>query len=442
MDTSMQPDGSLERTMSQGPSMLFADLHARIDEIASRAALLAGEDPDVNTAEEHASEGCSVCARALVNARDIGAEMAFLTSTLPSADLRDRLLERAQWLRHAAAGRAGEAARGAALPSKDRELKVFDPSGTIAHKHITGPDEADRAREVVDLSAHVPWAGAGASDEHEPMERMLVQVDRLLGFPLYFVSVIRGDRVGYRVQRGLSPEAASFGGMRREMTFCTHCVSSGAPLVVKNSAAEPFFRGNPAVSRHRIRAYVGVPLRTSRGIAIGTLCALDYRPREISPEDVRVLELFARRAVAELERPRGLAQLSALLLSADAPRGEIYRRGFFEELLSIELSRLRSSGRASSLVIASGCPREGLAALAGLLRDGEVAGELADGAVGILLSGSGAAEAEARCAALTSSIVMGVAAGSAAELSSLQGVSFAPKALEGAFGGLGSGLDS
>jgi GAF domain-containing protein len=211
-----------------------------------------------------------------------------------------------------------------------------------------------------------------------------------------------GDRVGYRVQRGLSAEAANLGGLRREMTFCTHCVSSQAPLVVNNSLAEPFFRGNPAVSRHRIRAYVGVPLRTSRGIIIGTLCALDYRPRAIPQEFVRVLEIFARRVVAEIERPRGLSMLSDLVV--DPPRGFILRRPFFEELLSIELARLRSEGRSTSLLIASGCPRDRQGAIAGLLRDDEVAGELTDDTFGVLLSKSSLEDAKVRCAALTSAL--------------------------------------
>src|SRR5690242_18813298 len=106
--------------MIHGPSMPVPELHKRIDEIASRAALLAGEDPDVLAAEEHAGTGCSVCARALVNARDVSADLAFLVpSQRPSPQARHRLLERAR------VSSASLAPSNVAAPGK--EPRVFDP---------------------------------------------------------------------------------------------------------------------------------------------------------------------------------------------------------------------------------------------------------------------------------------------------------------------------
>jgi GAF domain-containing protein len=56
--------------------------------------------------------------------------------------------------------------------------------------------------------------------------------------------------------------------------------------------------------RDGIRAYAGVPLRTSRGIVVGTVCAMDFTPRPIGPAVVRTLERFAALIAAEIERGR------------------------------------------------------------------------------------------------------------------------------------------
>jgi GAF domain-containing protein len=384
--------------------MPAAELHNRIDEIAPGAFFAAerargacaasaasdNSDPDLLAMEEHASIGCSLCARALVNARDLAVDIAAFTAPrAPSPSLREKVLQRTQ-PSHVLAPPASPAT---ALPALVTDAHILDPSGAVAHMHIGGQGEPARKREIEELEAHAGQEGHEASDK--ALARVLAQVERLLGFSLFFVSIIHGERVGYRVQRGLPSDVPALHSMRREMTFCTHCVNAEAPLVVQNAGKEPFFRGNPAVRRHRIRAYVGVPLRTSKGIIVGTLCALDYKPRSIPPEIVRVLELFAKRVAAELERGRDPSQLSTLV--CDLPGGRIYRSGFFEDLLAIELTRSASEGRSSALITVSGAALS----LEGVADEGEVAGEIGADAMGLLLSGATAEQVEARRAALS-----------------------------------------
>jgi GAF domain-containing protein len=55
------------------------------------------------------------------------------------------------------------------------------------------------------------------------------------------------------------------------------------------------------VMRDGIRAYVGVPLRTSRGVVVGTVCAMDFTPRPIPEAVVRTIEGYAALIAAEVE---------------------------------------------------------------------------------------------------------------------------------------------
>jgi GAF domain-containing protein len=170
--------------------------------------------------------------------------------------------------------------------------RFFDAAGELARFHPGAPGDAERTREIDALQVAVSRAGDASG-------RLLTELQREVGFPLLFVSVVRGARVGYRVQCGLDLPTPS--DRRRETTFCTHTVSTDAPLVVPDAAAEPFFRGSAMVVRDGIRAYVGVPLRTSRGIVVGTVCAMDFTPRRIEAAVVRTIERFAARIADEIE---------------------------------------------------------------------------------------------------------------------------------------------
>src|SRR5918997_1697308 len=90
-------------------------------------------------------------------------------------------------------------------------------------------------------------------------------------------------------------------------SFCQHCVVAAAPFLVDDARRHPLVRGNPAIEELGVVAYLGVPITTSDGSVLGTLCAIDSKPRAWSPDDVSLLSDLAAAAMAELER-RALAR--------------------------------------------------------------------------------------------------------------------------------------
>lgn len=269
--------------------MLHASLHPELPAIAARAVLYPElADAERAAAEEGAASGCTRCARALVNAADAGAELA-LDATLaasPGDGLRARVL------------RAASARRLPRPPAAAPPPRIApDPSASVALHHIGAPGDAERTAEVDALAALDPVEG-------EATPQLLAELAALIGFPILFVSIVRGDRVGYRAQHGLDPALAALRHIRREMSYCTHTVETDAPFIVEDAAREPFFRGSRMVRRHGIRAYAGVPLRSARGIVIGTLCALDTEPRRIPPGVIATLQRFTAPVLAILERAR------------------------------------------------------------------------------------------------------------------------------------------
>lgn len=122
----------------------------------------------------------------------------------------------------------------------------------------------------------------------------------LLSVPIVLVSLVDRDRQWFKSRHGLAASETS-----RDVSFCAHVVAEGAPLVVPASARDPRFSDNPLVDHEPfVRFYAGVPLRTSDGHVLGTLCAIDHQPRDFSAEQLGLLELLAGQVMERFELRR------------------------------------------------------------------------------------------------------------------------------------------
>jgi PAS domain S-box-containing protein len=110
-----------------------------------------------------------------------------------------------------------------------------------------------------------------------------------LGVPVVLVSLVDEKRQWFKSRVGV--EATQTG---RDESFCAHAVFDRRPLIVRDAALDPRFAGNPlVVGPLHFRAYMGVPLFTRNGQAIGALCAIDVEPRDFADADLVTLRGFA-----------------------------------------------------------------------------------------------------------------------------------------------------
>jgi signal transduction histidine kinase len=128
------------------------------------------------------------------------------------------------------------------------------------------------------------------------------------------LSVMEADRQRFKSAIGLSrlglmnPLATSRQFSRGE-SFCAHVVDSHQLFVVPDTLTHPALARSVLVDQFGVRAYVGTPLMTSNGDCIGTLAAMDLRPRAFSLQEIEFLELTARWAMSEFERRHESAHL-------------------------------------------------------------------------------------------------------------------------------------
>jgi PAS domain S-box-containing protein len=98
----------------------------------------------------------------------------------------------------------------------------------------------------------------------------------------------------------------------RDLAFCAHTILDPSnPLICNDATADPRFADNPFVNRDPgIRFYAGVPLVNPQGYALGSLCVIDYKPRQIGPADVEMLECLAQAVMSALELRKAAAQVA------------------------------------------------------------------------------------------------------------------------------------
>src|SRR5690606_34198000 len=80
--------------------------------------------------------------------------------------------------------------------------------------------------------------------------------------------------------------------------------------VVPDLSQDERFSSNPTVAGEpHLRLYCGMPLINPEGYALGTLCVVDFQPRELTFEQTEAVRRLARQVVSQLELRRSLREL-------------------------------------------------------------------------------------------------------------------------------------
>ena len=129
---------------------------------------------------------------------------------------------------------------------------------------------------------------------------------QICGCPVSYVSFIDDDRRWLKARYGLPAEVTD---APRESAVCTTTIRGTDLFVVPDLKRDPRFENSPmATMEPPCRFYCGMPLITDEGYALGTLCVMDFEPRQLSFEQTESLRRLSHQVLAQLELRRKLIE--------------------------------------------------------------------------------------------------------------------------------------
>jgi len=124
--------------------------------------------------------------------------------------------------------------------------------------------------------------------------------------PIALITLLDEDRQWFKSRLGIERSE-----IPREEAICNHTIMTPeSMLIVNNITDDQRFTDSLFVATEpNVRFYAGVPLVTSKGEALGTICVMDVKARELTPDQREALQVLSREVMEQFELRRSISNL-------------------------------------------------------------------------------------------------------------------------------------
>lgn len=131
--------------------------------------------------------------------------------------------------------------------------------------------------------------------------------------PISVVNLIDASRQWFKAEVGLGVRETPI-----DTSICAHAILSTDFVEIPDTQADLRMADNPlCLGDHSLRFYAGVLLRTEKGLPLGTLCVLDYKPRRLSALQRQALSVLGRQVMTQLDLRLALRRQKLLVKEID-----------------------------------------------------------------------------------------------------------------------------
>ena len=142
------------------------------------------------------------------------------------------------------------------------------------------------------------------TEEEEAFDDITRLVAHICDVPVAMITLVDRNRQFFKSEIGLGVRETPLA-----LSACAHAILQPGLTVVPDATRDERFVDNPLVSEApHLRFYAGAPLETPDGHALGTLCVLDYKTRELSEYQKQAINTLARQVMSLLELRRRYAR--------------------------------------------------------------------------------------------------------------------------------------
>lgn len=128
-------------------------------------------------------------------------------------------------------------------------------------------------------------------------DRIVSIAAKLFKVPIAIVSLVDHDRIWFKAKHGIDLDQID-----REPGLCASAILGDEPYILNDAKLDPRSLSNPLVAGDfGLRFYAAVPLETSQGYKLGTLCVLDKEPREVSDQEIWFLQELANLVMDQMQ---------------------------------------------------------------------------------------------------------------------------------------------